>query len=128
MFVFQRAIVFSFFSFCENRFLIILTCYRQCVMHVNDEDILLVKAVSQSYCVLYHSLGEYRLCTDVSIHFFIHSHYHGCLPVSAERPALSHRKHGCLTAVFMSLCVSLLCPCLTRATTGPFLSDVMAYY
>lgn len=58
MFVFQQAIVFSFFSFCENRFLIILTCYRQCVMHVNDEDILLVKAVSQSYCVLYHSLGN----------------------------------------------------------------------
>lgn len=43
-------------------------------------------------------LEEYRLCSDVSIHFFIRSHYHGCLSASADhfcsitqKPRLSER-------------------------------------
>lgn len=81
---------------------------------------LSVNAVSHSYWMLDE---EYRLCAHVSIHFFIHSHYHGCLSVSAERLCSVTQE----TAVLMSPCVSLLCPRLLHVTIQPFLTEVIAY-
>lgn len=77
------------------------------VMHKNDEDKLLVKAVSQSYWVLSHSLrniGCALMCPFISLSTVVTA---DAFLYQLTASALSHRKHGCLTAVFMSLCVSL---------------------
>lgn len=76
-------------------------------------------------------LEQYSPCTDVSIHFFIHSHYHRCLQYQLTASALSHRKHGCHDRCHhvSDVCALIMCysPALPLRADGLLLKQEMSH-